>query len=292
MRKLPFYILIILAVLSCNNEKKNKKNNILIQAVEPTLEFLWETDTLLTTCESVLYDKSSQTIYVANVNNAPWEKDNNGFISKLNTEGEITNLKWIEGLSGPKGMGAYKGKLYVNDIDEVVEIDVATKEIANKFVVEGAPQLNDITVSDDAVYISGSGTDAIYKIENGNIRLVANDTLGRLNGLLHQKDGIYFAASRSHHFGVFNENNSTFKVLTTDIGHGDGIIRLENGDFIVSSWSGEIFYIKQTDWSKIKLLDTREQKVNAADIDYIEASQILLIPTFFNNTVRAYRLAY
>ncbi len=292
MRKFTFYVFMILAVWACNNEKKNKVNNISKTSVEPTLEFLWETDTLLTTCESVLYDKASQIIYVANVNNEPWNKDGNGFISTLNTKGEIIDLKWKDGLSGPKGMGILNGKLYVNDIDEVVEIDTTSKQIINTFYVEGAPQLNDITISSEAVYVSGSNSDAIYKIQNGSINLIANDSLGRLNGLLYQKEGIYFAASRSHTFGVYNEMENTFKILTEEIGHGDGIVRLENGDFIVSSWSGEIFYINSNDWTKTQLLDTREQKINAADIDFIVATKTLLVPTFFNNSVRAYKLNY
>jgi len=74
------------------------------------------------------------------------------------------------------------------------------------------------------------------------------------------------------------------------VGHGDGVVRIENGDFIVSSWQGEVFYINSEDWSKIQLLDTREQKINSADIEYIESTQTLLVPTFFHNRVMAYKL--
>lgn len=294
--RLLFLILVILISFSCENKTKKEKQNpevtSEIKTLKPSLELVWETDSLLTTCEAVLFDKSSQTIYVANVNNSPWDKDENGFISTINTKGEITNLKWAEGLSGPKGMGILNGKLYVNDIDRVVEIDIATKNVSNRYSVGGVPQLNDITVSESAVYVSGSNSDAIYKIENNAITEVAKDSLGRLNGLSYQKEGIYYAASSSHNFGVYNENDSSFKTLTTDIGHDDGIIRLENGDFIVSSWQGEIFYINSKDWSKTQLLDTRAQKINAADIDYISATQTLLVPTFFHNRVMAYKLKF
>ena len=66
---------------------------------------LWASDTLLRTPESVIYDELRDVLYVANVNMNPWEKDGNGFISKLSSSGEILNLRWVEGMNGPKGMG-------------------------------------------------------------------------------------------------------------------------------------------------------------------------------------------
>ena len=295
MKKSILLLAMLFAILytSCDKKKKQETEGetIDIEVVSPKLELIWETDSLLTTCEAVLYDASSQTIYVANVNNNPWSKDDNGFISTINSKGEILEQRWFdEGLSGPKGMGILNGKLFVNDIDRVIEIDIATKNVSNRYSVGGMPQLNDITVSDSIVYVSGSNSDAIYKIKDSKISEVAQDSLGRLNGLLHQKEGIYYAASASHNFGIYNEADQTFKTLTTGIGHGDGIIRLENGDFIVTSWQGEIFYIKSKDWSKTQLLDTRDKKINAADIDYIPATQTLLVPTFFHNKVMAYKV--
>ncbi|WP_298533466.1 hypothetical protein [uncultured Algibacter sp.] len=258
----------------------------------PSLELLWKTDTLLTTCESVLYNPDEDIIYVSNVNNSPWEKDGNGFISTINTKGEITNLKWMEDLSGPKGMGILSGKLYVNDIDRVVEIDIEKQKVTQEFLVEGKPQLNDITVGNGVVYTSGSGSNTIYKIVGNEINEVAKDTLGRLNGLLHQKEGIYYATSASHNFGLYNEDNKVFKTLVTGIGHGDGIVRLDNGDFIVSSWQGHIFYINSENWTKTLLLDTSSDSINAADIDYIPVIKTLLVPTFFDNRVVAYKVNY
>lgn len=277
--------------ISCDKKKQKTVIAEVIEVSKPSLELLWETDSLLTTCEAVLYDKSSKTIYVANINNNPWGKDNNGFISTINTDGDITNLKWIEGLSAPKGMGINNGKLYVNDIDDLVEIDIETQTILKTYTLDGNPQLNDVTIGDDGtVYSSGSNSNAIYKLENDELVVVAKDSTERLNGLLWQKEALYFADSGKHTFGRLNLEDKTFKVLTEGIGHGDGIIRLKNGDFIVSSWKGEVFYIHSKDWSKTTLLDTKDQSINAADIDFIHETQMLLVPTFFNNKVVCYKL--
>ena len=40
-----------------------------------------------------------------------------------------------------------------------------------------------------------------------------------------------------------------------------------------------------------KLLDTKDQKINAADIGYIESQELLLVPTFFDNRVVAYKVS-
>lgn len=280
-------------IFSCGKKKVQPKAIEVVKTIKtPSLELIWQTDSLLTTCESVLYDKTSQTIYVTNVNNGPWEKDNNGFISTINTKGEITELKWVEGLNAPKGLGLYNGKLYVGDIDDLIEIDLENRKISNTYTVENNPQLNDVTVSPEGVvYVSGSNSNKIHTLEEGNLSVYAVNPEGkRLNGLLWQKEGIYYADFAESVFGLVNNEDHTFKMLTKDIGNADGIIRLENGDFITSDWNGQIFYIYAKDWTVIKLLDTRDQKILAADIDYIPESQTLLVPTFFHNSVMAYKL--
>ena len=73
------------------------------------------------------------------------------------------------------------------------------------------------------------------------------------------------------------------------LGHGDGIVPVGSGDYLASSWRGEIFYIS-ADYQKTPLLDTRNEEINAADIDYVQDMQMLLVPTFFKNYVVAYRL--
>jgi hypothetical protein len=60
-------------------------------------------------------------------------------------------------------------------------------------------------------------------------------------------------------------------------------------DFILSTWAGEVNYVSAQ--GKVeKLLDTKEQKINAADLTYIPEKNLLLIPTFFVNTLTAYSI--
>src|SRR5690606_13920351 len=134
--------------------------------------------------ESVLHDVTSDTYLVSNINGAPLDKDDNGFISKLSPEGQVITLQWIDGaaadveLNAPKGLGISNGTLYVADIDVIRTFDLATCKPGAQIKVAGASFLNDVAVAPDGtVYVSDTGLgagkegslepnkkDAIYKL--------------------------------------------------------------------------------------------------------------------------------
>ena len=91
--------------------------------------------------------------------------------------------------------------------------------------------------------------------------------------------------------GIFYEVDKTTKELrkiAEGLVGGDGIIPYGN-DFIISNWNGEIHHVSATG-QVTKLLDTKADKVNAADIEYIPTQKLLLVPTFFANKVVAYQV--
>src|SRR4029079_10734612 len=62
------------------------------------------------------------------------------------------------------------GKLWVTDIDQLVEIDTATGKILNKYPAPGAKFLNDLAVATDGrIFIAETFGNAIYLFENGKI---------------------------------------------------------------------------------------------------------------------------
>lgn len=160
---------IVLGFSACKNAGRDKKD---MTTENETKEFslveIWATDTLMSTCESVIFDETRNVLYVSNINSGPGDKDENGFISKLSTDGEILDLKWITGISAPKGLGIYENILYVADLDELVVIDIEQGDIINKIPVDGASFLNDIDIdSEGVVYISDSNTGKIHKFHSG-----------------------------------------------------------------------------------------------------------------------------
>jgi len=55
----------------------------------------------------------------------------------------------VKGIGSHKGMGMVKGKLFVNNINELVEIDNATTKILKRHDVTGAKFLNDVSMGGD-----------------------------------------------------------------------------------------------------------------------------------------------
>jgi hypothetical protein len=251
----------------------------------------WRTDTLFRVPESVIYDRDNDVVYVSNVNYEPRKKDGNGFISKLSTDGEILDLKWVEGMSAPKGLGIFDGKLYVSDIDEVVVIDIASGEIIQRIPVEGAGMLNDITVDESGkIYVSDTDDNSILLISNGVVSKWLAEGLNAPNGVLIDGDRLLLASMGSKDFVAIDLSSKKISLITEEINAGDGVTRASiPGHFLVSDWNGEVFLV-YPDGSKASLLNTKEEGIGTADIDYIPEKNLLLVPTFYGHTVVAYKL--
>ena len=288
--KVRFLLFTMILFFACSNQTDQEQTQTQ-NAKVPSLEQVWASDTLLRTPESVLFDREREVIYVANVNMNPWEKDGNGFISKMDLDGNIIELEWVTGFSGPKGMGILGNILFVADIDEVVEINIENGEINNRHKLEGTPTLNDITVGEGVVYISGSDSNKLFELKDGQVSLVMEDNFGRPNGLFAESDRILMLTSGSSQLMSINLDTKEHTVLVDSLGHGDGVVPVGNGDYLTSSWRGEVFYIS-SNWKRTQLLDTRDASINAADIDYIIDRNLLLVPTFFDNRIVAYKLVY
>ena len=87
----------------CNSKKTTSETQsvpeVTAQISSYRLEQVWATDTLLLTPESVIYDKAREVIYVSNVNQNPWEKDDNGFISKV-SKTNVSKSLWKRSAAG------------------------------------------------------------------------------------------------------------------------------------------------------------------------------------------------
>lgn len=211
-------------------ENLNAQNNL-------KLEQVWESDAVLLTPECVVIDYENEVLYVSNVNKDPWVLDGNGFISKLNLEGEIIELKWAEKMHGPKGMGVYKNFLYVADIDAVIKINTKNGKVVQRIKADPTFQLNDISIAKDGtVYISGSNCNSIFKIEKNKLELFSKDeiNLDRPNGVLAEKDRMLAITSGNGTLFEINYKNLEKRKLAGNFGHGDGIAAVGNGSYLLT----------------------------------------------------------
>ena len=259
----------------------------------PGLRMMWETDKTLTTAESVLYDKDNNVLYVSCINGVPPDKgDNDGFIAKVGMDGKIITHKWATGLSAPKGMGISGNVLYVTDIDRLVAIDLTTGKIKDSWKVKGAKFLNDVCIAENGtVYFSDSGTVSIHSFKDNTVSTVyADTTLGGVNGVYIAGNQLMLAGYQSGKVSRMDITTQQIQMVADSIPNGDGIEPYGDG-WIVSNWAGEVYHIG-ADGAVLELLDSQEAKLNAADIEVIADKHMLLIPTFFGNSVVAYELTH
>lgn len=282
-----------LTMMGCQSGNKTTEEAVVDENPQTTVKLVkkWETDTTLTTPESVYYDVTNGVLYVACIGAVPPDaKDGDGFIAKVGLDGQIVETKWVAGLDAPKGMGMVNNKLYVTDIDEVIEIDAGTGQVSNTFAVEGAQFLNDITVDAAGnVYISDNRVNKIFVLANGTVAQWAEgEALGGPNGLLAEEDRLMLASFGDGKFSAVNLANKDVQMVTDSIPGGDGVVKMGE-DYLVSNWNGEVYYVT-SDGEKTKILDTKDQGANAADIELMADQDLLLVPTFFGNQVVAYEV--
>ena len=252
------------------------------------------------TPESVLYDAEQDIYLVSNINGSPLDADDNGFISRINAETKTVEAKWIDGsaqniqLSAPKGMAIVGDELWVSDITKIAKFDRRTGQPKGTFNVPGTTFLNDIT-SDVGVFVSDSGmksdgkggfaptgTDAIWEITGSKPKKVATGKdLKGPNGVV-QTGGHLWAVSFAANelYGLVNGKKTS--TVTLPSGGLDGLVVLDDGNVLVSSWDGKAVYRGPTAGPFQPLVQNVE---SPADIGYDSKRRLILIPHFMENRV-------
>ncbi|MET0667099.1 MAG: hypothetical protein ABWZ01_01140 [Methyloceanibacter sp.] len=267
-------------------------------AAEPKL--LWETKGLANP-ESVVRDPLTGALYVSNVNGAVMQKDGNGFISKLTPDGKISVREWFKGLNGPAGLALHDRTLYVGDIDELVEINVASGEIVKRYPAKNALFLNDVvTAPDGTVYVSDTPTNTIWRLKDGVFEpWLTSDELHGPNGLLVQGDKLIVAAfgtlasegQKEEKAGMLSVNIEDKKITKfgdgTPIGNLDGLESLIPGVYLVSDWNAGALYRIDSKGKATVLIDLNQ---GSADQTYLPDTKTVIIPMMLDSTLIAYEL--
>lgn len=213
------------------------------------------------TPESVLHDSSGDVYLVSSIEGAPLDKDGNGFISRVSPQGTLEQLKWIEGgvgavrLSAPKGMAILGDSLFVSDIDTIRIFHRQTGEPLGDWGVEGATFLNDVAAGGGFVYVTDtgmragedgfepSGTDAVYRFDRDGAmtRIASGDALRAPNGIVVDGSRVVVATFGGDQLLRIEDNVPT-SIASLPAGQLDGLVRLGDGSFLVSSWAGGAVY--------------------------------------------------
>ncbi len=161
---------------------------------------------------SFISDQIGKSYFISNINGETEAADNNGFITKLDANGKVIDLKFIQGgkgeatLHAPKGLAFVDNILYVADLDTIRGFDsqagtpVLAIPIPTPKGTTAPVRLNDVAFDGKGhLYCSDQKANAIYRVDLATRTaslLVSDPALAGPSGLaVHPKSGQLIAVS-------------------------------------------------------------------------------------------------
>ena len=238
-----------------------------VTAESPSLEPLWTVEGFRDP-ESAAIDLKRQVIYVSNVNT--YAKDNNGAISRVSLDGSRVELDWITHIDSPTGVAIFEDRLYFADFDSLVAADIDSGEILHRFPApDDRPVLNDVAISSEGdVYVSGSRSRTIYRLENGKrvAWLHDEELLVAANGLLVYPEGFLFHGGE--HWSALHIGKRKPVVMSPSPSEGlrdfDGITALAPGRLLVTMIDDPRIWLVTSRVSR----PLSEEPIEGIDLDY------------------------
>ena len=238
--------------------------------------------------ESVAISVDNRTLYVTNVAGEGDAKDGNGFISRVSPQGRMIERTWVTGLDAPTGAIVQGGRLWVSDITQLVEIDIATSRVAARHLVAGATFLNDVAaLSNGTVLVADSGTGRIFALRQGVASVWLQDPLLRaVNGLLPEANRLLVTTMAGRLLAI-EYATRRITVLAEGLGNGDGVAPAGGGDYYVSEWPGRLYRVTPGG-AVTPVMDGR--KAETYINDFIRVGNILIVPHWKPGALTAYRV--
>jgi len=251
---------------------------------------LWESAAELKVPESVRFDARRHVLYVSNIDGQPWEADGKGSIAKLGLDGKVIAAEWIKGLDSPKGLAlSDDGKwLFAADMGGIDVIDIRKARLDHKIAIPEGIQLNDLVNDGGTLYVSDSKGRKVYAVKDGKATVFLDETvLKGPNGLFVHHGALYVLDDNS--LNRVKADKSLDVIASGMPGGADGLENVGGDDFLVSVWSGAVWYVPAAGEKEL-LFDGKPTKTNTADMGWDPATKTVYLPTFSGNSVIAYRV--
>ncbi|WP_286828623.1 MULTISPECIES: hypothetical protein [Kordiimonas] len=256
---------------------------------------IWSISEGLFEPESVAVDEARNFIYASNV--VGYGINGKGYISRMSMSGRMVDAKWIEGLNAPTGLALRDKLLYLADVNMLKVLDVENGEIVASYVApDREPCLNDVALADDGtVFVSGSCTGTIYKLEDGKlIRFIVDaDALRFVNGLFVDGELLLSGGWQIRLWNRFSGAPLADGPVTRqpDVKDIDGL-----------AWDGSAFLMSMVDDPRLWRLKAdgiavpiSDQPFHAADFYYDNVTGLLIMPqnlSEHDHRVTAFRLTF
>lgn len=255
----------------------------------PSLTLLSETADLRVPESASLWQQGSEgRLLVSEIDGAGNVVDGQGGVALLSRDGRMIQQDWLRGLNAPKGMAIRGNSLFVADLTELVEVDLTTSKIIQRYPAKDSVFLNDVTVdAAGLVYVSDTRTNRIYRLQHGKLALWQQD-ISSANGLKATAQGLVVGAGQQ--LLLLQQDGKRTLLAEGFAANIDGVEPMADGSFIVSCWVGLIYHVSAE--GQLSLLLDSKQQFNTADIGYDAATSLLYVPTFNANSLKIYRLSH
>jgi sugar lactone lactonase YvrE len=255
---------------------------------------LWELADGLVMPESAAWDPKRDQFYVSNINPAgAADFGEQGFISRIDAEGQVLDIGWVTGLRGPTGVAVLDDRLYVVERTGVAVIDLEKGEIVDRRLIESEGGfLNDLAVdSNGTLFVSDSSLGAIYRVKSGETELwLRNGAIAGANGLVVQGDRLIATTMGSESLVSINlETAKIESIVDLRPFGGDGITADGTDAFLVSDFNGLLLRVTPTGDRDV-LIDTRDVGISLTDFAFAPEHALVVVPTLRGNSVMAFKL--
>lgn len=249
---------------------------------------LWDLPTGNRVPESALYDPERELVYVTQ-----YFRGGNEYISRIGLDGEILDREWLAGLERPTGLCLDNGKLWAVDRRHLVEIDPEAGVIIAKHVLPDPGFPNDVAFDEAGIaYVSDTRGNRIYRCD-GDTCVVWHDgdSIDQPNGLLMDGKRLLYGNQGDGCLKAVDLDDRTVTVVAGfgDDANIDGIRPDGRGGWIVSDFNGRIFNVGP-DGGVVELINTTASGAFCADLDYIPAKGLLIVPGLYDNRLSAYQV--
>ncbi len=270
--RLPI-VFVVIATLACGQQQAG----VTTSTTRPAEE--WVSDLGLTRPESVIFDRANDCYYASN--SPEYKFTGKGYLSKHAMDGSLIDSSWVVGLNRPTGMAQKGNRLFVGDIDRLVEIDVSTAKIIGSYKTNSKeiPGINDVAVDTrGGVYVTASAMHAVYRLAGDVLQLWAQDTtlLRWANGIVVQDDQLIVAGYSLARIPLESQIPQAISIAE-GIHDFDGLKALAAGGFLLSSAGGDnkIWFVNESGETAV----IYESESYSADFELLEDRQLLVIPS-------------
>lgn len=239
--------------------------------------------------------------FITNANGDPGNHENNGFITKLDDDGKLVDLHFIQGgqnevvLRSPSGMAIIGNRLYVADLDSVRVFDKSTGYSLRTLSLAQyqAKELKGMVADEQGtLFVSDPETNTIFRIDTVHDHLVS---IFVRDSALSKPRGLAIRPRTGHLIGVSWENGKIFAIdkqgtitelmantfFSRPFYNLDGVAFDRYGTMYISDFTAGKVWRIYADFTKKEVI--AEFLISPASIGIDQEKHLILVPYLYAN---------